>query len=600
MTATAPGARLRSAGIALAIAVASFAAYWPAIHGGWLWDDRLEIVDNVNVHAASGWWRCWVDPEGMDYFPVKGMAQWAEWHLWGGLPTGYHLANVAFHVLASLLAWRLFTRLGIAFGWVGGAVVALHPLAVESVAWIAEFKNELSLVFLLVAANGYIASERGGHGRSYGFALAAFVLALLSKSTVVMFPVVCLCYELWARRRIDRRGLLRSAPFFLASLLLGLVTVAFQSRRAIGLSGPMPGLHDRVGQAGWSLLAYLGRAVFPWRLTPISLPIAADFPVMVPWGLLCLIAVALWEAGGVWRRHGLVALAVFSALLSPILGLLPMSYLRVAPRADHLAYLGLIPLGALASGAAGLLAGLKRPLGAVAIGFVLIGCFVMTRSQAAIFASPRALWSAATERSPRSWLAAANLGKVALDEGQFRDAVAWLDRAEALRPDSAEVRLDRGNAYKQLGQPGVADAEYRKAIALDPSFPGAYFDLGVLLLERGDAAGASEAFKEALRLDANDASAHNDLGLALSRMGDDRQAGQQFSEAIRLDPGKKEAHLNLGNLLAREGEPVGAIRQYRLALAIDPTYGAARANLEAVVRAYGRRSPDDGVPVLKP
>ena len=195
MTAAIPGTRLRTAGIALAIAIASFAAYWPAIHGGWLWDDRLEIADNVSVHAASGWWRCWVVPEGMDYFPVKGMAQWAEWHLWGGFTTGYHLANVALHVVASLLAWRLFTRLGIAFGWVGGAVVALHPLAVESVAWIAEFKNELSLVFLLVAANGYIASEQGGPRRSYVFALAAFVLALLSKSTVVMFPVICLCYD---------------------------------------------------------------------------------------------------------------------------------------------------------------------------------------------------------------------------------------------------------------------------------------------------------------------------------------------------------------------------------------------------------------------
>ena len=600
MTATVPGTRLGSAGIALAIAVASFAAYWPAIHGGWLWDDRLEVVDNVNVHAASGWWRCWVDPEGMDYFPIKGMAQWAEWHLWGNCTTGYHVANVALHIIASLLAWRLFTRLGIAFGWVGGAVVALHPLAVESVAWIAEFKNELSLVFLLVAANGYVAWEQGGPKRSYVFALTAFILALLSKSTVVMFPVACLCYDLWAKRRIVWRDLRRAAPFFLASLLLGLVTVAFQSRRAIGLAGPMPGLHDRVGQAGWSLLAYLGHAVLPWHLAPIYLPIATDWPVIVPWVLLCLIAAALWIAGGVWRRHGLIALAVFSALLAPILGLLPMSYLRVAPRADHLAYLGLIPLGALASGIAGLLASLKRRLGAVAIGCILIGSFVGTRSQATIFASPRALWSAATERSPRSWLAAANLGKVALDEGQFRDAAALLDRAEALRPDSAEVRLDRGNAYKQLGQQGVADAEYRKAIALDPSFPGAYYDLGVLLLERGDAVGASEALKEALHLDANDAAAHNDFGLALNRMGDVREASREFGEAIRLDPGNKEAHLNLGNLLAREGEPAAAIRQYRLALAIDPRYPAAKANLAAVLRAYGRLSPDDGVPVSRP
>ncbi len=463
MTETVPPTRLGSFGITLAIAVASFAAYWPAIHGAWRWADRLEVVDNVSVHAASGWWRCWVNPEGMDYFPVKGMAQWAEWHLWGSVATGYHLANVALHVVASLLAWRLFTRLGIKFGWVGGAVVALHPLAVESVAWIAEFKNELSLVFLLVAADGYVASEQGGPRRSFVLSLVAFVLALLSKSTVVMFPVACLCYDLWAKGRIVRRDLLRAAPFFLASFALGLVTVAFQSSRAIGLAGPMPGLHDRRGQAGWSLLAYLGHAVFPWRLSPIYLPIAAGLPVIVPWALLCLIAAALWIAEGVWRRHGLVALAVFAALLAPVLGILPMSYLRVAPRADHLAYIGLIALGALASGMAGLLAGVNRRLAAVAIGCTLAFCFVETRSQAAIFASPRALWSAAAERSPGSWLASANLGKVELDEGRFREAAVLLDRAEALRPDSAEVRLDRGNAYKQLGRPDLAEAEYREA-----------------------------------------------------------------------------------------------------------------------------------------
>jgi tetratricopeptide (TPR) repeat protein len=600
MTGSLPRIRLGSAGIALAITVATCAAYWPALHGGWLWDDRLEVADNANVHAASGWWRSWVHPEGMDYFPVKGMAQWGEWHLWGDSTAGYHVANVALHVLASLLAWRLFTRLGIRFGWVGAAVIALHPLAVESVAWIAEFKNELSLVFLLVAANGYVASEKGGSRRSYVTALVAFVLALLSKSTVVMFPVACLCYDLWERGRIVLRDLLRAAPFFLASLLLGLVTLAFQSRRAIGVAGPMPGPHDRLAQAGWSLLAYLGHAVFPWHLAPIYSPIAANLPAIVPWALLCLIASALRFAGGAWRRHGLIALAVFSVLLAPILGLLPMSYLRVAPRADHLAYLGLIPLGALASGIAGQLARFSRRLAAVAIACALVGCFVMTRAQAAIFAGPRALWSAAAERSPHSWLAAANLGKVALDEGKFREAAALLDRAEALRPDSAEVGLDRGNAYKQLGQLSVAEAEYRRALAIDPSFPGAYYDLGVLLLEKGDAAGASESLRQALHLDPNDAAAHNDLGLALSRVGDARQAALEFGAAIRLDPGNKEAHLNMGNLFARGGDLLDSIRQYRQALTIDPSYAAAKANLAAVLKAYGRPFPEVGAPASRP
>jgi protein O-mannosyl-transferase len=600
MTASAPATRLGSAGIALAIAAASFAAYWPAIHGSWLWDDRLEIVDNVNVHAASGWWRFWIIPEGMDYFPVKGMAQWCEWRFWGDMTTGYHGVNVALHVIASLLAWRLFTRIGIKLGWVGAAVIALHPMAVESVAWISEFKNELSLVFLLMAANGYVASEQGGSRRYYVFALAVFVLALLSKSTVVMFPVACLCYDLWAKGRIIRRDLLRTAPFFLASLVLGLVTVVFQSKRAIGMAGPMPGLHDRAVQAGWSLLAYLGHAAFPWNLAPIYLPIAAHLPLIVPWAVLFAIAAALWIAGGVWRRHGLPALVVFAVLLAPVLGLLPMSYLRVAPRADHLAYLGLIPLGALASGIAALLTGMNRRIAAVVIACALIGCFVETRAEAAMFASPRALWSAATERSPRSWLAAANLGKVELDEGNFSNAAALLDRAEALGPDSAEVRLDRGNAYKGLGQSGVAEAEYRKAMELDPSFPGARYDLGVLMLEQGDARGAAKALEEALRLDPANAAAHNDLGLALGRMGDVRAAAMEFGEAVRRDPGNKEAHLNLGNLLARSGDPSGAIGHYRLALAIDPAYAAAKANLAAVLRAYGQVSPDGGAPVSRP
>ena len=142
--------------------------YAPCLHGTWLWDDGLEVTQNLALRSPGGWWQPWVHPLGMDYFPLKSSLQWVEWRLWGANPLGYHLSNLVLHVVSSLLVWRLLSRLGLRTAYLGGLIFAVHPLAVESVAWIAEFKNTVSLPFLLLACLAYVGFDSGRRRRCAG------------------------------------------------------------------------------------------------------------------------------------------------------------------------------------------------------------------------------------------------------------------------------------------------------------------------------------------------------------------------------------------------------------------------------------------------
>ena len=175
-------------GLVLLLAAAVGTVYWPALQGSWLWDDGLEIAGNATVHSPSGWWLAWARPEGMDYFPLKGTFQWLEWRLWGEATVGYHVAAVLLHLGAALLLWRALAELGLRHGWVAAFLFAVHPVAVESVAWVSEQKNGLSLVFALAALIAYLRAEKLPRSASNLAALALFAAALLCKSTVVMLP----------------------------------------------------------------------------------------------------------------------------------------------------------------------------------------------------------------------------------------------------------------------------------------------------------------------------------------------------------------------------------------------------------------------------
>jgi len=679
---------------AVGIFLATVWVYWPALRGTWLWDDGLEIAENGLLGDPGGWWKPWVDRSSMDYFPLKSTLQWVQWHLWGADVLGYHLTNVGLHALSAVLLWavlqKIFTRPfdSAPFGaaqdkqgepcgfaaWLGGLLFAIHPLAVESVAWISEFKNTLSLPLLLLALLFWIRWSElpptrsfgpeeeitrttfpmkriGGnplHLRSpnanearpgrhappllcYGCALIFFLAAMLSKSSVVMFPFALLLYAWWRRGRVGRRDLLATAPFFLVSLALGLTTFWFQGHRAIGLAGTPAGFGSRLAQAGWSMVLYFRDAIFPAYLAPIYPRWHPNWPAplqFLPWVAIAAVFIGLyqlssrrtpdWPEGrrdilsrpdavaqsGIaspFSRHALFGLGWFCLFLIPILGLVPIAYLRVSPRAGHLAYVSLVGLVGLA--AAGIGAAQASPPASSAtagetpalhrIGF----CFVLAlvaalaidaRHYAAVFRDEKSLWTYAVQRHPDAWLARNNLGKVYLEAGRTADAVEQFQQAIRLEPDSPEAHANLGNALEKSGLVGEARSQYETALRIDPGFAGAHYNLGLSLLLSGRLAEAADQFRAALRSDPGRAEADNDLGLSLFRMGRLPEAIAAYRQALLLSPELPEAHLNLGNAFFQLGRLDDAVGQYREALRERPQYSSAHHNLGYALERLGR------------
>lgn len=584
----------------LVIALVAAWIYSPCLHGTWLWgwDDGLEFTRNEALRSPGGWWQPWIHPAGMDYFPLKSSLQWLEWRLWGEDPLGYHLVNLGLHVASALLIWRLLLVLGVRAAFVGGLLFAAHPIAVESVAWISEFKNAVSLPPLLLASIAYVEFDRGGRRWAWALSLLCFLAALACKTSVVMLPLVLLLFAWWRRGRLGRRDLLAVLPFLAAALALGGVTVWFQSTRSIGIAGTPEGLGVRLAQAGWSIVSYARMCVWPAGVEPVYPSAPDSLPPILPWLGICAVLGLFWLKRSGWGRHALLGTGWFLLNLVPVLGVIPMAYFRIAPRADHLAYVPLVGIvGLAAAGLGALAAAWERRRGpgwsarlpfAAAVTVATCAMAVEARAYSGAYHDEHALWTYAVDRNPRAWLARVNLGKVLYQEGSLPEAAAQFREAIRMQPDSPEAHADLGNCLEAEGLPDEARAEYAAALAISPRFAGARYDLGRSLLKSGRLDEAQAQLRAALELDPAHAGARNSLGLALAGLGRLPEAMEQYRLALGLDPGLPEAHLNLGNALFRLGRVDGAVAEYREALRIEPGYSGAHNNLGVALARLGR------------
>ena len=245
-------------------------AFAPALHGDWLWDDDLLISQNALVHDPAGLWKIWFQPDRhLLYFPLTESAEWLQWHLWQEHRLGYHLTNVLLHLTSSMLIWRLFHRLGLKQAWLGGLIFAIHPINVESVAWMAELKNTLSLPLFLLAICAYLDFDERGMTKDYLLALALFLLAMLAKTTMMMFPLVILLHAWWKRGRIGWADLKASAPFFAVSVAMGLLTLHFLHPSFDAVNIPVGGVLSRLSCAGLAISFYFSKCVLPLHQMPI-------------------------------------------------------------------------------------------------------------------------------------------------------------------------------------------------------------------------------------------------------------------------------------------------------------------------------------------
>jgi len=576
------------------LVLAGWFAFSPALRGGWVWDDASEIHLNPILRDPHALGRIWLSPAGSDYFPLKTTLQWILWQAFGDRPLCFHVASLGLHLLSALLFWRLLGKLGVRLAWFGGLLFAVHPLAVESVAWSAELKNTLSLAFVLAAMVAYVDG-------AILLSWLLFLLAMLSKTTVVMFPAVILLYSWWKRGRITKADFFSSAPFFAVSAALGSITLWFQQSRAIGgWIIPMGGPVFRLARAGMAASFYLWKCAVPAGLLPLYPRLISgrlalwDF---IPWAVFAVLAGWFWKERAGWGRHALLGFGFFALNLLPVVGFVPMAYLHLGDVADHLAYLSLLGVIGLGAAAAGALLGRfappnswKRVFAVVAAAVLVSSLALCARDHAGWYASDEALWVRALQVYPSSGLAHNNLGSALMAEGRGNGAISQFEAALQSDPDYAEAHANLGLALAQSGRLADAVGHYRAALALRPDFADTRANLGNALLGLGQADEAIPCYEEALRAQPGSAEAQGNLGIALARVGRLAEAVAHDEEALRLDPAFGAEHINLANALAQIGRTDEAIGHYREALRLGLGDAGLRFNLAVALARVGRRA----------
>jgi tetratricopeptide (TPR) repeat protein len=593
------------------------------------WDDSTYVSENPTVLGGLSWSSAWwalTTGHSPYWHPMTWLSHLLDVTLFGTDAGAYHVTNLLLHVANTLLVFELFRRTTDAVGRSAfvAAIFAVHPLHVESVAWIAERKDVLSTFFLVLTILAYVAYVRRPAVPRYLAMLVLYALALMSKPMVVTLPVVLLLLDVWPLRRETAwtRLILEKVPLLVLALATSVATVIIQNR--VGAMAALDALpwHLRAANATIGYVAYLWKTVWPTHLAAFY-PLFAISPGRVAGAAAALIAVTVAVVAS-RARYPYLAVGWFWYVITiaPVIGFLQAGEQGMADRFMYVPMIGLLLMVAwgvpdLAKGFVGQRSWLV-PAGAMAL---VVVSAIAARAQVAHWSDSVSLWQHATRVTPESYIAHENLGQalrelgrleearasyekalehaparspgylaviqnslgmVLTREGKTRDALDHFAAAARLNPGFAEAQSNLGNALAAEGRLAEAVERYREAVRLKPEYTEPRVGLGGALLRQGDAAGAIPSYREALRLDPDLAQAHNGLGAALAMEGHDEEAMAQYTEALRLKPDLPTAHLNVAMLLIRKGDVAQARRHLETALSIDPGYVPAQQALKAI------------------
>jgi len=632
----------RTALLAGAIFALTAAMHAPGIRGEFLSDDEGYITDNYLLRSWSGLRKIWGDPRAMpQYYPLTFTSFWVEHHLWNNRPAGYHASNVLIHALNAALVYLLLRRLRLPGAWLGGAIFALHPVNVASVAWVAERKNVLSTAFYLASLMCYARylhldqSERDARsGTGYALAgLGLFCCALLSKTVTCTLPVTILLIMWWRRVRIDLRAVLGLVPMFALSLGAGAVTVWVErSSAAFELTWL-----QRVLIAGRAFWFYAVTLLWPFRLCMMHprwvIDVGTWWGYLFPVSLVCVFVLAVLGS----RKTGRAPLAVllfFAATLAPVLGLVNFGYMQHSFVADHLIYLACIgPIAFLASlgtKAAQYRGKTGRNIALAVAAALIAGLGLMTWKRSGVYADRGKLWDDTIAKNPGSSMAwngrgmfnstKGNLEQAIADyskaielgsgsylantnrsvhyrnrgyayyrKGQFDRAIDDYDKAIELAPRNVKSYVGRGYAYHKKGLYGKAIRDYTKAIELEPDCYRAYrarweahfatnrYDMGIRDLDKAIALAPKVPLNYSAR------------GMAHSQLGNQEQAVKDFNRAVILNPTDPHSYNNRGIVYRKKGEYDKAIADFNKALQLNPRLAMAYNGRGLVYRKKGDR-----------
>jgi tetratricopeptide (TPR) repeat protein len=611
-----PPAPTQSAVVAAALLLAglSVLVYLPIFGGGFIWDDDKFLTQNPLIKAPDGLWRFWFTTQAPDFWPLTSTTLWLEWRIWGMNAAGYHVTNVLLHAVEAVLLWSILRRLRIPGAYLGALIFAVHPVNVETVAWITQRKNLMAMLFFLLSIRLFLEINPGEpRGASpprhwaafYSLSLIAFVLALLAKGSVAPLPIVLVGIVGWYRR-IELRDLVRVAPYLAAAVVFSAINVALQSHDYAQFR--KVGFLDRALGAGAATWFYLGKALWPaklsfvypqWKISASDfhwwLPLIAAAAVTAVMGRICV------RAGPTLARGGAFAWGYFLVMLLPVMGFTDVGFMKFSLVADHYQHLALIGIAAFAAAALATWIrgspGVWRPFsyGACVAIVGLLGTLTFLQNE--VYADAQMLYTTTLELNPESSLAHNNLAiLLSKNPSGIPEAIEHFERALKIDPEMSEAHYNLAMLLASMpDRRAEAISHCEAALRINPRFALAHVALGNLLAsEPGRRSEAVQEYEEALRLRPDLAEAHYDLANALASMpGRLPDAIEHYQKAVEINPNDENAENNLANALAmtRGGQPE-AIRHYERALQLNPSNIQAENNLANVLAGIPGRVPE--------
>jgi tetratricopeptide (TPR) repeat protein len=557
-------------------------------HGFINYDDPEYVVENAYVNSglrrhAILW--AFTAVHSANWHPLTWISHMLDCELFGLDAGGHHLASLLLHAANTVLLFLVLRRATGAV-WPSAAAAALfgvHPLHVESVAWVSERKDVLSTCFGLLSLFCYAGFARGGGWRRYGAALFFFACGLASKPMVVTLPCVMLLLDWWPLRRLRRRALIEKIPFFALSAASSAVTL-YAQRDAMPPAEMVP-IALRLKNAAVAYVAYLGKAFWPQDLA-VFYPLPDGIPAASFLAALFLLAALSLATLYLARRRPYLAVGWlwYLGTLVPVIGLVQVGGQAMADRYTYIPLVGIFI--AAAWGARDLLR-LRPPLrpALAAAALALIGALAFAaHRQAALWQDNLTLFAHAARVTARNHVAYDMLGVAMTAAGRYPEALEWVNASLRIKPRDASILNNAGFLMGRMGDPEAALRLYRQALEVDPRHAEALNNLGVLLARRGQFAEAIELYRRAIQAKPHDIDFHFNLGIALVESGRLAEGIAQYGTVLKMKPDHAEALNNLGVALARLGRYREAASHFSQSLAVKPDHAEARRNLEAARR----------------
>ncbi len=535
---------------AIALVLTTLLAYRPVWHGTPLMDDQTYLITKPELRSGSGLLSLWMQPPTTkQYHPLVNTVFWLGNKLWGDAMLGYHLINIFLHSFSALLLWKILRRLDVAGAWLAAALFALHPVQVDSVAWLAELKNTLSGVFFFSCVLAYLRFDQTRTRGAYALALLLFCLGLLAKAIVAMAAVVLPILFWWKRGRLQwKRDFRPLIPFVFLAIASGAAT-AWIERKFSGAEGEAFAFSfvERLLIAGRSFWFYVIKSLWPSNLLFVyprwDVNSQEWWQYLFPVSAVCLFALAwMLRKRSSWL---LVGLLIFGAILLPMLGFFNVTFFNYSFVSDHFQYLAILGIIVPFSAAGAIL--LKRLDGAhrvagYALVFALLGTLaVLTSRHSVMYRSVETCSRLVLEKNPSHWPTRNNLGTALLQKGDLGGAMACFEMALQESPYRSGVQKNIyrniGDVFSKMGKTNEAIAQFEKCLSMAPDFAEAHHDLANALRRKGRYRDAIAHYETVLRIDPRSVLTMNNLGWLLATCVDPsiRNGARAVEVAARAD-----------------------------------------------------------------